>query len=84
MARNYNTVQQLSLQVAKVAWSDTPLRDGDRKLKFTQVHNFCHHFPLPQRTKTEFKNSFTSATTKFTRGCSHETELRVNRTNFIN
>ena len=47
---------------------------GDRILKFTQVHNFCHHLPLPQRTKTDFKNSFTIATIKFRllpRGASH-------------
>ena len=54
---------------------------GDRKLKFTQVHHSCHHLPLPQITKTKFKTSFTIATIKFTRGCSHETEQRVNRSN---
>ena len=37
---------------------------GGRKLKFTQVYNFCHHLPQPQRTKTEFKNSFTIVTNK--------------------
>ena len=50
-------------------------------LKFAQVHNFCHHLRLPQRTKTKFKNSFTIARVKFTPGRSHETEQRVNRSN---
>ena len=54
---------------------------GERKLKFTQVHNFCHHLPLPQKTKTELKSSFTIVTIKLIRGCSDETEQRVNRSN---
>ena len=46
-----NTAKQLSFQVVAVAPSDTPLREGDRKLKFTKVHNFCNHLSTP--TKNE-------------------------------